>query len=107
MVHQAPGPDSHEGREFAFVTTHRGHDETKWTYRFQPERGGTTVTESFEMLADVPWYLRLVERALMGVKDRRADLEANMRETLRLLKAAAEGELSGSHTSAATSIADP
>ncbi len=81
-----------EGREFSFVTTHRGHDETKWSYRFEPERGGTTVTETFEMLADLPWYLRLAERVLMGVSDRRADLESNMRETLRRLKIAAEGE---------------
>ena len=81
-----------EGREFSFVTTHRGHDETRWRYRFEPDRGGTTVTESFEMLADLPWYLRLAERVLMGVRDRRADLEANMRETLRRLKVAAEGE---------------
>ena len=80
------------GREFAFVTTHRGHDETRWTYRFVPEDGGTTVTETFEMLADLPWYLGLVERFFMGVNDRKADLEAGMAETLRRLAAAAESE---------------
>lgn len=84
-------------REFAFVTTHRGHDETKWSYRFAPQGEGTTVTETFEMLADLPWYLRLVERVLMGVKDRRADLESGMAETLRRLGAAVEAG-----TSAAT-----
>jgi hypothetical protein len=78
------------GRVFAFVTTHRGHDETQWTYRFEPDGHGTVVTEVFEMLADLPWYLRLVERVAMGVKDRRADLEAGMAETLRRLAAAAE-----------------
>lgn len=87
-----------EGREFAFVTTHRGHDETKWTYRFRPERAGTTVTESFEMLADLPWYFRLAERLLMGVKDRRTDLERGMGETLDRLKIAAEGELEATNT---------
>lgn len=86
-----------KGREFSFVTTHRGHDETKWTYRFEPEGGGTRVTESFEMLSDLPWYLRLTERVLMGVKDRKADLEAGMSETLRRLKAAAEADLSATH----------
>lgn len=87
-----------EGREFAFVTTHRGHDETKWNYRFRPEGGGTTVTESFEMLADLPWYLRLAERVLMGVADRKADLESGMSETLRRLHAAVEAELSATNS---------
>ena len=85
------------GREFAFVTTHRGHDETRWTYRFVPEGGGTRVIESFEMLSDLPWYLRLTERVLMGVKDRKADLEAGMRETLRRLEVAVEAELPATH----------
>lgn len=77
------------GRVFAFATTHRGHDETKWTYRFEPDGDGTVVTETFEMLADLPWYLRMVERVAMGVKDRRADLEVGMAETLRRLSIAA------------------
>jgi len=79
------------GSEFAFVIGHRGHDMTKWSYRFDAAPDGATVTESFEMLADMPWYFRLSDRFLMGVKDRRADLEKNMGETLQRLKAAAEG----------------
>ncbi len=47
------------------------------------------MTESFEILADIPWYFTLSER-MMGVKDRKADLEAGMRATLRQLKSAAE-----------------
>jgi hypothetical protein len=81
-----------EGREFAFVIRHLGRDMTKWSYRFEPAAEGTTVTESFEMLNGVPWYFRLSERVLMGVRDRKADLEANMRQTLERLKAAAEGD---------------
>jgi hypothetical protein len=77
------------GREFAFVIGHRGKDMTKWTYRFEPAPDGTTVTESFEMLADVPWYFLMTER-MMGAKDRHADLERNMGETLQRLKVAAE-----------------
>ena len=78
------------GREFAFVTTHRGHDETRWTYRFAADGEGTMVTETFELLADLPWYLRLAERFLMGIKDRKADLEAGMAETLRRVSASVE-----------------
>ena len=78
------------GRAFAFVTGHLGRDMTRWIYRFESTPGGTKVTESFEMLRDMPWYFRLADRLLMGVKDRKADLETNMGETLRRLKAAAE-----------------
>jgi uncharacterized protein YndB with AHSA1/START domain len=81
-----------EGREFAFVTTHLGKDATKWSYRFEPADGGTTVTESFEMLMDIPWYFTLADRLLMGVKDRKADLEDGMRVTLDRLRVAAEGD---------------
>ena len=78
------------GSEFAFVTSHLGRDMTKWSYRFEPTSNGTTVTESFEMLADMPWYFVLGDRLLMGVKDRHADLEKNMADTLQRLKAASE-----------------
>jgi hypothetical protein len=78
------------GREFAFVTGHRGRDMTKWTYRFDPVVDGTTVTESFEMLSDMPWYYRFADRYLMGVKDRTADLVSNMEATLQRLKTATE-----------------
>src|SRR5450755_3838764 len=76
------------GREFAFVTGHLGRDMTKWSYRFEPASEHTTVTESFELLRDMPWYFRFADRFLMGIKDRKADLETNMQETLRRLKAA-------------------
>ncbi len=82
-----------DGREFAFVIAHRGKDMTKWSYRFEPDGDGTAVTESFEMLEDVPWYFLASERWLMGVKDRKADLEAAMGLTLQRLKVAAEGGL--------------
>jgi hypothetical protein len=79
------------GREFAFVTGHLGRDMTKWSYHFEPTSTGTLVTESFEMLADMPWYFALGDRFLMGVKDRKSDLETNMAETLHRLKSASEG----------------
>ena len=48
------------------------------------------MTESFEMLRDMAWYYRLVDRWFMGVTDRKADLETSMAETLGRLKAAVE-----------------
>ena len=79
------------GREFAFTTSWLRKDMTQWTYRMEPDGSGTRVTESFEMLMDVPWYFTASERWLMGVKDRKADLEANMAKTLERLKAVVEG----------------
>jgi uncharacterized protein YndB with AHSA1/START domain len=80
------------GREFAFVANAIPvGDTTKWTYRFEatPD-GGTDVTESFEIVHDVPRYIVLGEK-VMGIKDRKTDLEANMQQTLERLKKAAEG----------------
>jgi uncharacterized protein YndB with AHSA1/START domain len=79
------------GREFAFVTTWLGKDNTRWSYELEPDGSGTRVTESFETLVDVPWYFVASERWLMRIKDRKADLEANMATTLERLKTAVEG----------------
>ena len=79
------------GREFAFVVNHLGRGMTKWSYRFEPSsEHTTTVTESFELLRDLPWYFRVADRRLMHIDDRKADLEAGMQETLERLKAAVE-----------------
>ena len=80
------------GREFAFVAglMISPREMTKWRYEFQPAPdGGTDVTESFEMVDDLPWYVSIGER-IMGIKDRKADLEAGVRQTLERIKAAAE-----------------
>ena len=79
------------GREFAFISTDPfGRDMTKWSYRFEAVDDGTDVVESFELLDDLPLYLRLTDRFVMKVKDRAADLEANMERTLAKLKATLE-----------------
>lgn len=42
------------------------------------------------MLNSLPFYYRITDRLVMGVKDPKADLEANMAVTLSRIKAAAE-----------------
>ena len=74
------------GKEFAFVV----NGEVRWTYRFAPEGEGTRVTESFELLTDTRWYYKAAQRWMMGVKDRKADLERGMAETLQHIKQAVE-----------------
>lgn len=79
------------GREFAFVHAHGKRDSTRWSYRFEPGPGTTTkVSESFELMNDEQWYYVFSERVLMGVRDRAADLQAAMSQTLSRLKVAAE-----------------
>lgn len=78
--------------EFGFVAnTPFGRDMTRWTYRFAALGSETEVTESWELLHDLPLYLSLSDRFIMGVHDREADLAANMRETLTRIRDAAEG----------------
>jgi hypothetical protein len=79
--------------EFTFVAGDAiGRDLTVWTYRMDATESGTEVTESFALLRDIPWYIRFWRRSFMGVKDRKADLEANMRRTLSNLRIAAESQ---------------
>jgi hypothetical protein len=80
------------GREFAFDV---GTD-TRWTYRFDGDGAGTSLTESFEMLRDLRWYYRFADRWIMGIKDRRADLERGMAATLERIKAVVESGASDS-----------
>jgi hypothetical protein len=42
------------------------------------------------MASDLPRYIAFIQRSLMGIKDRKADLEAGMQRTLERIKAVAE-----------------
>jgi hypothetical protein len=83
-----------EGREFAFVVDFAGKDTTKWTYRFEPDGNGAKVTESFEMMRDMPFIVAAFEKYLMRVKDRRTALIADMEKTLARIKGAVEDSAS-------------
>ena len=79
------------GREFAFVTRSRG-PSTRWTYRFEAAAdGGTDAMESFELLDDLTLIIRVADRYVMGITDRKADLESGMQLTLERIKRVAEG----------------
>lgn len=79
------------GREFAFVTGRAARPETVWRYVIEPVGGEARVTESFELVKPIGAVGRLVTRITTGVRDRRADLEENVRATLANLKRVAEG----------------
>jgi hypothetical protein len=77
-------------RRFSFARTERFAGTVEWTYRFDPEGGGTRVTESYQVtrpITAVGWF---VIGVLYGRKDRRADLRTGMEETLERIREVAE-----------------
>ena len=78
------------GREFAFVTEEGGCESTVWRYRFEPDDGGTRVTESYEVRW-IPAWARMVDIPA----NRHRELREAMGCTLGRLKTAAEA-LAGS-----------
>jgi uncharacterized protein YndB with AHSA1/START domain len=83
-----------EGREFAFTTDWLGKESTKWSYCFEPDGDGTKLTESFELMNDMPGYINLLEKHVMRIKDRRANLIEAMETTLARIKTAVESSSS-------------
>lgn len=73
------------GREFAFTTLLKGHDSTRWRYRFEPSDGGTILSESYEYV----WSTRLI-RLSDALTPRRTMLHRGIRQTLRRIKDVAE-----------------
>jgi hypothetical protein len=73
------------GHEFAFATEEGGRESTVWRYRFEPDEGGTRVTESYEVRW-IPAWARLLDVPT----NRHRELQDAMRHTLEQLKRAAE-----------------
>jgi hypothetical protein len=83
------------GRTFAFARTERFAGTVEWTYRFEPDAGGTTVTESYAVtrpLSVVGWF---IIGTLFARKDRRSDLRTGMQQTLERMRRTAESSVQG------------
>jgi Polyketide cyclase / dehydrase and lipid transport len=76
------------GERFAFRVTFGMVPVANWSYQFEPDDGGTRVTESWVDLR--PTVMEVVSRPVMGVSDRAVHNRRNMVATLAALKAAAE-----------------
>ena len=99
--------ESEPGKVFEFRTVDgtfnwgsRGREMTRWRYTFEPDGIGTRVNESY-VVSFIPAPLRIPEaiiRKIPGgagmVDRRRAETNRGMDETLRRVKAAAEGDVS-------------
>jgi hypothetical protein len=80
------------GRAFAFARTEKFGGTVEWSYRFEPDRDGTKVTESYEVtrpLSRIGWF---VIGTLFGRADRRSDLRGGMEQTLQRMRETAERE---------------
>ncbi|WP_152361123.1 SRPBCC family protein [Microlunatus speluncae] len=75
------------GREFAFVVTAGDTELNTWRYVFEPDRAGSTVTESFELTDSIGTRIYW---ALLGRWRGRTNRNG-MRTTLQRIKAEAEG----------------
>src|SRR4051812_26377295 len=83
------------GKEFAFRRTAVG-GEVVWRYELAPDgEGGTTVTESFNVVKPTPPLIDWVIDKLMRSDDRQAELIDGIRQTLERIRAAAEAGTPG------------
>lgn len=73
------------GSEFAITRTEHGGGTLRWSYRLEPEGGGTSLVLGYQVLRPVTVGLHVMLRLLFGVRDLRADLHANMETSLRRL----------------------
>jgi len=78
------------GREFAFSRTAPGGGEVVWRYQMTPSNGGTTLTESYEVVRPANQVMSLMTRVMLP-GDRGKQLNEDMQVTLRCIKGAAEG----------------
>lgn len=82
-------------REFAFVMGLPGYGAlTRWTYEIEPggDDGTSRLTESFEMLRDLPGPILAFERYLLRVPDRRRDLQHNLEVSVERLREVIEAD---------------
>jgi hypothetical protein len=78
------------GRRFAFARTEKFAGTVEWTYEFEPAGDATQVTESYrvtEPISTIGWF---VIGTLFNRKNRRADIQQGMQQTLERLRVVAE-----------------
>lgn len=80
------------GSEFSFTVQFRKADFTRWSYRMQSHPDGCLLTEEFTMCAELPFAVVAYERLALGVKDRATDLQGNLDQCVRTIKAIVEAD---------------
>ena len=62
----------------------------EWTYQFQPQDGGTLVTESYRVTRPISRIGWLIIGTMSATTDRRAQLRAGMEQTLQRIRVTVE-----------------
>lgn len=78
------------GREFAFARTEPLCGTVHWRYRFEPENGGTRVTESYEVVRPITRAGWIVVSGFGRDRDRRTTMHDGIEESLQRLRSVAE-----------------
>ncbi len=81
------------GRSISWARSEPFAGTVEWRYRLDPEGAGTVVTESYEVTKPITRLGWLIITT-MSPGDRRAQMRQGMEETLRRIKATAEGTTS-------------
>jgi uncharacterized protein YndB with AHSA1/START domain len=77
------------GVVFAFSTTFKGQESTRWRYRFEPTAAGTRVSEAYQVVM-VPLWVRAMRRLPGAMAKTERDTKQNIETSLDRLKAIAE-----------------
>ncbi|EMY33948.1 hypothetical protein D477_012253 [Arthrobacter crystallopoietes BAB-32] len=78
------------GREFAFARTEPFCGTVHWRYRFEPEDGGTRVTESYEVVRPITRIGWIVVSNFGRDKNRRRTLHEGIEQSLQRLRQVVE-----------------
>ncbi|OBJ04532.1 hypothetical protein A5624_26770 [Mycobacterium sp. 1482292.6] len=75
-------------REFSFIVQAFGGDWTQWTFRLDsgPSENTTRLTESVRMCVPMPLTAVVFELLFLWVRDRRADLQANLEKSVERIR---------------------
>jgi uncharacterized protein YndB with AHSA1/START domain len=77
------------GVVFAFSTSFKGEESTRWRYRFEPAGSGTKVSEAYQVVM-VPLWVRAMRRLPGAMAKTERDTKQNIETSLDRLKAIAE-----------------
>ncbi|WP_104167332.1 SRPBCC family protein [Arthrobacter sp. SX1312] len=87
-----------QGREFAFARTEPLCGTVHWRYRFEPEHGGTRVTESYEVVRPITRAGWIIVSGFGRDRNRRKTLHDGIEESLHRLRTIAEQAQTGAPT---------
>ena len=77
------------GEVFAFSTSFKGQESTRWRYRFEPTASGTRVSEAYQVVM-VPRWVRAMRRLPGAMAKTERDTQQNIETSLDRLKAIVE-----------------